>query len=107
VQVEYKLLRPTAYKYLEFESVGEYQAADHSISGKVKNIGDETASLAKVVGILYDSSGRMLGWTYAFVEQDKLAPDASSPFTLRFADLLEGEAASYDLYVEASTAEKE
>lgn len=108
ISVTYNLLlRQAAYKDLQFASVSAAQSTYYTITGEVKNIGDQTASLAKVVGILFDESGKMLGWKYTYADLEKIPPASSSPFELRFSDMLEGKPASYELFVEASIMEDE
>jgi len=102
ITVEYKLMRPETYKHFVFEDVNDAQITSHSLSGKVKNTGDETASQVKVVGILFDENGRMLGWTSA--DLDEIEADASSPFELSFTEVLDGTAKSYELFVEAEVS---
>ena len=99
ITVEYKLMRPASYKYLAVEDVNDTQITSHSLSGKIQNTGDQTAAQVKVVGILFDENGKMLGWTSA--ELDMIEAEASSSFELHFADVLEGTAKSYELFVEA------
>jgi hypothetical protein len=103
--VEYKLMRPASYKYLAFEDVNDAQITSHSLNGKVNNTGDETAAQVKVVGILFDENGKMLGWTS--VDLDEIEAEASASFELQFTDVLDGTAKSFDLFVEAEVSEEE
>lgn len=108
VSVEYKLLRPAAYKFLEFEEVKEdAQASVYTLTGKVKNNGNETAELVKVVGLIFDSSGKMLGWAYTYADEDNLEAGDTSTFRLAFTSSLPGKPASYELFVEASASDEE
>ncbi len=67
---------------------GVYTSSDgeYTLSGKVKNNGNSTVFMVKVIGILYDSRGRIRGCAYDYIDSSTLSlfPGESRSFAIEY-----------------------
>jgi hypothetical protein len=81
-------------------SDGVYTSSDgeYTLSGKVKNNGSSTVYMVKVIGILYDSRGRIRGCAYDYIDSSTLSlvPDESRNFAIEYYGRNFSDADDYD-----------
>jgi|GEM_PF-942651 len=66
----------TSNKYIE-----RNDSAFDDIVGQVKNIGNGTAELIKIIFTFYDSNEKMVGTDFAYIDINKLNPGQKAPFS--------------------------
>jgi len=75
------------------------QLGYHEIVGEVKNGGVRTVSFVKVVATYYDSSGKVIGKSFAFTSPDEIPVSNIAPFEISSYPL-KITPAKYELQVE-------
>lgn len=77
------------------------QFAGYTITGQVKNGGQQTAQFVAVIGILYDAEGKPLDVNQTFAELQQVDPGQTAPFSLNFPFTKAGVAvARHEVYVQ-------
>jgi hypothetical protein len=71
----------------------------YEIIGEIKNTGGQNAKKIDVIGILFDQDGHIIGTRLGKAADERLATGSSSPFTLMFSQIAEGEVASFEIIV--------
>lgn len=94
--------------YRDFEVISpQGKLADfggYEIVGEVKNVGSKDAEFVKVIVILYDSSGKILGVDFTFATLDKVVAGGTSPFQVLVFSTAEGSIDHFDLIVEGQAS---
>lgn len=90
--------------YRDFEVIAPQGKAgdfgDYEIVGEIKNIGGQDAQFVKVIAILYDQSGKILGVEFTYTTLDKVVAGGTSPFQILVFSIAEGQIDHFDLIVE-------
>jgi hypothetical protein len=72
------------------------------IIGQVRNDGSTRVNFVKPVGVLYDTSAKLLACDYTFVHSTDLDPGQTSSFKISFFSRREGAVDSYNLQVQGN-----
>jgi hypothetical protein len=68
-----------------FNHAGDYNAGDYSISGLVRNDGNQKSNNVSVSGTLYNSSGIPIGCDWNYITNTNLNPGETSPFVIDYS----------------------
>jgi hypothetical protein len=93
------------YRSFEFSKITTGKSFGWTAKGSLKNTGKKEAQFVQVIGVAYDAKNNIMGITTAYTGMKLIAPGASSPFELQFANV-KTKPARFDYFVSGREADQ-